>query len=436
MKRYIYSGLRLSVVSFIALFNQTSAFAQSRPTTAGAEPLQAIITGVEGNVRVRQSEDQPWTKAEVGMKLNELAEFKTGVRSAVRFTIPPDQTITLDRLGEAKLLQAVNDNGKIKTTIGMTSGRTRFTIDAQGRPHEATIASPSSVLAVRGTDFSCFDQRPFPFEGVSLEGRVSMTTAKKQLQFGNKGQGKTTVDSNSDSTAALALSNATLDPSLSLARSAAEAPLIERVISNGSTVFFDRDAGIKVVKGGTPPNDRQLLPALPGVLNVVARWHTDADLNLSLSTPGGPKGGGEILYPIGALSTNSSGGHVAFDHRGGPNGGIEVIYFDKVPADGLYAIGLTLASGPATQANVDAFLNGKRVGIFDGHSTVQSITTTVPVPTGQVQGTAVGILPVGFKFPFASPSAVANTKTVSQLQKTPAKISQITTPVAPIKQKR
>ena len=33
--------------------------------------------------------------------------------------IPPDQTITLDRLGTIKVVQAVNDSGKLKTKIGM-----------------------------------------------------------------------------------------------------------------------------------------------------------------------------------------------------------------------------------------------------------------------------------------------------------------------------
>ena len=137
------------------------AGAQTQPA-AGVEVLEATITGVEGLVQVRANENEPWVKAEVGMKLNELAEFRTGPKSAVRFVIPPDQTITLDRLGTLKLLQAVNDNGKLQTRLGMKYGRTRFDIEAAGREHDATIASPSSTLAVRGTQVSSYDQAPFP----------------------------------------------------------------------------------------------------------------------------------------------------------------------------------------------------------------------------------------------------------------------------------
>src|SRR5262245_12701731 len=71
-----------------------------QPTTNGSvEKLQITITKIEGNVQVRPSEDQPWKRAEIGMVLDENAEFRTSLRSAVQIQIPPDQVISLDRLG-------------------------------------------------------------------------------------------------------------------------------------------------------------------------------------------------------------------------------------------------------------------------------------------------------------------------------------------------
>src|SRR5437870_4287929 len=77
------------------------SFAQTAPSGAPAstDHLKATVTGVEGLVQVRAADDQPWQKASVGMEVGENAEFRTGPKSAVRFVIPPDQTITLDRLG-------------------------------------------------------------------------------------------------------------------------------------------------------------------------------------------------------------------------------------------------------------------------------------------------------------------------------------------------
>jgi len=173
-------------------------------------------------------------------------------------------------------------------------------------------------------------------------------------------------------------------------------------------VSFDYDKGIKVVRGGTVPTDAQLIPTLPGVLNLVARWHTNSDLNFSASTPGGPNGNGELIYPTGSLATNSSGGRTGFDHRGGSNGGIEVIFFPTVPQNGFYALGLTLISGPSTTAQVDAFLNGQRVGIFNGQGVVQTNTVDVtpPIP-GFVDGTAAGIVPIGQQIPTAAPNRIS-----------------------------
>src|SRR4051812_3841557 len=74
--------------------------------------IQGEITGVEGKVQVRDNGDQNWKAAAVGMKVSEGAEFRTGPRSAVRVLIPPDQTITLDRLGVMKLLTAIQ-NGNL-----------------------------------------------------------------------------------------------------------------------------------------------------------------------------------------------------------------------------------------------------------------------------------------------------------------------------------
>ena len=86
---------------------------------ANIEQLRVVIIAVQGMVQVRSAEDQPWQKADVGMELGTGAEFRTGPRSSVTFKIPPDQTISLDRLGTIKVLQAIRASGKFKTDVGM-----------------------------------------------------------------------------------------------------------------------------------------------------------------------------------------------------------------------------------------------------------------------------------------------------------------------------
>src|SRR3954449_9874353 len=122
---------------------------QTTPATSQAIGLPISVTGVEGMVQVREGSDKPWQKAVVGMTVSEGAEFRTGPRSAVRVLIPPDQTITLDRLGEIKLMQAIQQGNVVKTKVGMPYGRTRYDIEEAGIEHQSQLVSPSSTLAIR-----------------------------------------------------------------------------------------------------------------------------------------------------------------------------------------------------------------------------------------------------------------------------------------------
>src|SRR5690242_6025584 len=110
----ISSALGLPTVSF-AHQNRPAAAptTQTQPIAGEAQSLQGTITGVEGKVQVRMAEGQPWQDAKVGMMVDEGAEFRTGIKSAVRIEIPGGHTISLDRLGTMKLLDAVKSGNKI-----------------------------------------------------------------------------------------------------------------------------------------------------------------------------------------------------------------------------------------------------------------------------------------------------------------------------------
>ena len=385
--------LAVAAALAIAPYSALAADAPAATSQTTQEELKATITGVQGLVQVRDAEGKPWRKAEVGMVVLQDAEFRTGPKSAVQFTLPPDQTVTLDRLGTVKLLQAIKTNGKIITNLGMKYGRTRYDIEAAGQEHESTISSPSSTLAVRGTKVSLYDQPPFKPEAVSLTGRASFRDGKKQLAFGGKGQGKTKLAAGDSSAGAFSLNQAIVDPTLALARTGSESQVVSTLLSHGSTVEFDRAAGIKVVRGGIPPTDAELIPALPGQLSFVLRWTTaGSDLNLSIGSPGGKNNAGEFLYPVRGLDTNRSGGKTDFDHRGGPNGGIEIAYWKGASPDGLYGMGAILASGPAAAATMEVFKGGRPVEFFDGQNNVTISNFTVLPPTpGISEGTAIGI---------------------------------------------
>lgn len=371
-----------------------------RPPAGDLVPLQATITGIEGLVQVRTGESEPWRRAEVGMVLPESAEFRTGPRSAVRFTIPPAQTVTLDRLGTVKLVQAVSENGKIKTNLGMRYGRTRYDVEAAGLEHESSISSPSTTLAVRGTKVSLYDQPPFRPEAVSLTGRAVFSDRRKKTTLGGPGSAKARMSADDASAADAARDGTISDPIGDGARSRAEARLISTIIAGGATMSVDRGTGLRVVNGGIPPGDAQLIPSLPGTLNFVLRWDGNANLDLGVGAPGGTNNAGEFLYPAVGLTQARSGGRVLWDHQGGQSGGIEIAYWPKDYPAGVYGLGVVLVSGPPTSATVDAFENGQRIPIFDGAQFVQSnrIFVTPPIP-GISEGTLGGLVPVRAEIP-------------------------------------
>jgi hypothetical protein len=391
-----YSGLRTqhSALFLSALLLAALCLAQPIPSTTtfpattshapGDQPISGRITGVRGMVQVKLTETADWQPAKEGLSVDEGAEFRTGPRSAVQVTIDPDQVITLDRLGTVKLLTAVRNagSGKTKTDIGMKYGRTRYDISAGGVEHESTIRSPNSTLAVKGTMVSLTDTRPFPPEAVSLTGTAQFQAFKRQaVAMGGK-SGKVTVSADQGTAAATALSLSVVDPTLPLARQQAELNLVADLISRGAVTSVDRDTGIRIVKGGTVPTDAQIVNLLPDNLNFVLRWSGNANLDLLVAN------NNETVYPSAGLSLSPSGGKTAFDHQGGPHGGVEIVSWPANFPRQFYGVGVNHVSGPDTPANLQVYLNGQKYPITNFDNTglpTQSTSvdfTSTPIVAG------------------------------------------------------
>jgi hypothetical protein len=395
---------------------------QTQPTE---EHLKAKVIAISGNVQVKEDEKGDWKPAAVGQEVGENAEFRTSFKSSVQFSFPPDQIITLDRLSTVKVVTAVNQSGFVKTQLGMKYGRARYEIEAAGREHEASIASPSNTLAVRGTDFVSEDQRPFPAQAISYRGRVEFRDFKKRIYFGSRAGGKTVINANDRNAASTALNQTIVDPGLSLARSQSEDALVNTLLSRGATVSFDYDRGIRVVRGGTvPQNDNELIPTLPGTFNVVMRWQGNADLNLGVISPNPSGNPNDVattnlsVYPLAGFDLVPSGGQIPFDHRGGPNGGIEVAFWPGTFPAGAYFIGAQWMSGQKdVAATVDVFKDGKRVPITTGAGDVTT-ANFIGNPIDPNIGSGIGVGTV--RFATGTPGTTSGTTTPKMAGPKPA----------------
>lgn len=355
------------------------------------ERLRVIVQEVKGLVQVRQSPDQPWTKAAAKMELGEGAEFRTGPRSAVICTIPPDQTIVLDRLGTVTVAEAVRRGGTTRTDLIMKYGRAEYEIEAAGAKHDATIRSPSSTLAVRGTRVNLYDQPPFTPEARSFTGRAIYQYAKRQTALGGPGRGAR-VRSDEGTAAESALGETVVDPSIGAARTGAENRLIASEVSRGGVVNFDRQAGINVVTNSPPLSDEQLVADLPGRLNFVLRWTGDANVDLAVvdfkqdASTGFDPIPQELIFPGFDLQESLAGGVTAFDHRGGPGGGQEIVYYPASFPAGPYGIQALFNSGEQTPITFNAYLDGQpllfQVPRLDENGNV--VTEPFTLPDGTV----------------------------------------------------
>src|SRR2546430_13951792 len=84
------------------------AEAEFQAVTAATAPTvtaqQATVRQVVGIVRAPKSENDAWQPVNGGDGFQEGVEFRTAPPSPVAFTVPPDLTIILYRLGVVKLL--------------------------------------------------------------------------------------------------------------------------------------------------------------------------------------------------------------------------------------------------------------------------------------------------------------------------------------------
>jgi FecR protein len=408
-RRRVGPAARLLAAAVAGLVTATAGAAPTRPATrattatttspasapAAGQRLEATVTGVEGLVQVRAAADQQWQICKVGMVLDEGAEFRTAPRSAVRFTIPPGQTVTLDRSGACKLLRAVMEAGRVTTDVGLEHGRIRYDLEAPGVEARSTIRSPNSTLAVRGTKVSLYDQRPFPPEAVSLTGRAEFSTFKRQLAFGGPRAGKAKV-SQDRAAAEQSLVAAVLDPSIPLARSAEEQQLVATLLSRGSTIILGDDSkAIPIVRGGTVPRtDAELQSFLVGELNFVLRWEGDANLDLVVGNQAGR--GGELLLPASGVNTSRSGGRIPFDHQGGSDGGIELANWGSKFPSTIYPVGVNYSSGTPARYTLDVFLNGSRQNILENGVTP---VTTLSGTVSRGNPTDLALVPVNTQTP-------------------------------------
>lgn len=320
----------------------------TRPaTTRALGHLDVTIVQVVGLVQVRRHDDDPWARAQVGMRLDEGAEFRTGPRSRVIFTIPPDQKITLDRLGVVKVLQAIRDAGVVRTDLGMKYGRTVYEVQEPGTKHDATIRTPGMTLAVRGTEYmSVFDHGPFAPVAIANQPVRATRDRGKATAFGKAGQ-RARLRADKESPGETLLDEGAIDPAGKFSgRSGDENALLAYLNQVSPGLDTDRFPLLRTL---TDPNFRGsgvgTLP-IPGQLEFTLLWSSASASNLDLIIRS-PLG--EILSPAN-LTVPSSGRHNGDGRAGEKSFGQEAAVWEQGYPRGDYTVTALWRSGGASNA--------------------------------------------------------------------------------------
>lgn len=130
--------------------------APAAPATAapGGQSLQALFIEVNGKVQWRAAADQPWQNAKVNDVVTPGGEVRTGLKSFAALRVGDNATALIDAGTMFQMPAVVKDGDTLRTTVSVKSGRADFKVDKVGLTNDFKVVTPSTTLAVRGTEFA------------------------------------------------------------------------------------------------------------------------------------------------------------------------------------------------------------------------------------------------------------------------------------------
>ena len=286
-----------STIAFIAALTvciPVSRAQTTAPTTSASDqagPLKIHVTAVQGQAQFRPDANTKWATITADTDLPEGVELRTGPKGTIQFTVGSDQVYRIDRLTVVKVLRAnLNEDGTIRTDVGMTYGRVSKDVDLPQHPHQDTIISPSSTLAVRGTHVGYYDQPPFAPEATSLTGTAFFRNLHGELiAFGGKGTGFAKVNGDSSNAGQFNLNNNFVDPNGGFAgHTAVDQQTLINALGGLQGTQLGVFQGLSGTTGGTPFTSIVGALPVPGELFFTMFWTSttpNTQVDFSVKSP-------------------------------------------------------------------------------------------------------------------------------------------------------
>lgn len=400
MSRIWYLALVLMTLSFAIVTTPAVAQDEDAAENAAVQPeeqpaegeevegdeLVATVRVVDGRklVKVRQTEEEEYVFAKVGMTLKQGADIWVGPKSAVVLSVPPDQLITVDRATKVKLLELRRVNDKeVVTKVGILEGRAGFIATDEFVTHDVEIKGPSATNATRGT------YKMIHMDS-SFYGGFSVAEKTKMLVFNDNGFNVEVGDedsfeqlpSDSNSVAQYQWDLTANDPSTPRSRQLLEALLVPLYAAQGG-VDYSRFTG-DPRDGVASTAFRNSLAELLGVripsarLQIIMSWEGNGDVDLGILDPDGFRLGTDDHFDAGIVTNSPNGGRAGPDLRKGTLGREWIVYPVANPPAGNFQVDANYYSGAASNFTIEVYKDGALVGNHAGTVSVgtpQSLNT-------------------------------------------------------------
>jgi hypothetical protein len=356
-------SVALTISIFILLTTTTVQSQTTSPASSPSDQTQLLnihVTAVQGGAgaQFRPDANSKWQTVTEGLDLPEGVEFRTGPKGRIQFTVGTDQVYRVDRLTVLKVLRAnLLPDGTIHTDVGMTYGRVSKDVDLPSHPHQDTIVSPSSTLAVRGTHVSLYDQPPYVPQAVSLTGAALFRNLHGALiPFGSHNGHKVVVDGDSTSTGDYTVNNTFIDPNGPFSgHTPPEVESLQNILSTIPTSQLGVFSGFAASSGSSgmalPGNSAVIgsLP-LPATLDISMGWNTSSSLSQVDFTVTDPNG---LTVNMNTINNNADGGVYTSppgsNQAPGGSGFQDIQFNNGTIIGGTYKIKTTLSSSGSTK---------------------------------------------------------------------------------------
>ena len=147
---------------------------------AQAEALRAVVLSSAGRAQWRGEEEAQWKDAAVDDVLEPGARIRTGRNSTMVLRVGQNATVMVDRNTRMALPEILRDGQTLRTAVQLTRGRADFKVDRVGLTNDFSVVTPSTTLAVQGTDWGI---EYGGFEGTRVFGARANEIAAIELRY-------------------------------------------------------------------------------------------------------------------------------------------------------------------------------------------------------------------------------------------------------------